>query len=333
MFDFLKKKLKKAVEGVKKKVKSPEPKEKPRTKEKAQKKEKTGATETKKKSRIQVTKERVIGRIAPKISPSDFENVFSDFETALLENNVAQEVVEKIKEDMRKEFVGSDRKRKKTIDQVLKSSLDSVMKEGIFKAPTKRPVVCMFIGVNGVGKTTSMAKFAHFLAKKNLSSVFAASDTFRAASIEQLEKHGNNLGIKVIKHDYGADAAAVAFDSIEYAKKHGIDFVLIDTAGRMHSNRNLMDELKKIKRVAKPDFVFFVGDSLTGNDAINQAKTFEEEIGFDGIILAKSDVDQKGGAIISVSYVTGKPVYFLGMGQGYSDLKPFSKKEILKKII
>jgi fused signal recognition particle receptor len=101
----------------------------------------------------------------------------------------------------------------------------------------------------------------------------------------------------------------------------------------MHSNRNLMDELKKIKRVAKPDFVFFVGDSLTGNDAINQAKTFEEEIGFDGIILAKSDVDQKGGAIISVSYVTGKPVYFLGMGQGYSDLKPFSKKEILKKII
>ncbi len=316
MLGFLKKKLKEAVSGVKKKIIV----------------EREGKTEERKKQLGKLRK-KIKEKIIKKISEREFEDIFFPFEMALLENNVALEVVEKIKQDLKKEFVGKEGRLKKTLEKVLLESLDSLLLEGKFNLPKKSPFVVMFVGVNGVGKTTSMAKFAYFLKKKGKTCVFSASDTFRAASIEQLEKHAKKLGLKVIKHDYGADAAAVAFDAIKYAEKHNIGFVLVDTAGRMHSNRNLMDELKKIKRVAKPDFTFFVGDSLTGNDAVNQAKTFEEEIGFDGIILTKADVDQKGGAIISVSYVTKKPIYFLGMGQEYGDLKQFRKKEILKKII
>ncbi len=341
MLGFLKKKLKNAVEEVKKKVGSETPEEvKPKISKKAPKISKKPVS--KKQVRKEVIeeetqklgfRERVKQRFIKKISASEFEEIFFEFEMALLENNVAQEVVEKLKLDMKKEFVGEETKKRRTLEKVILDSFDEILIEGKFKIPTKKPFVCMFIGVNGVGKTKSMAKLAYYLQKKKKKFVFAASDTFRAASIEQLEKHGNKLKIKVIKHSYGADAAAVSFDAINYAKKHNLNFVLIDTAGRMHSNKNLMDELKKIKRVSNPDFVFFVADSLTGNDAVNQAKTFNEEIGFDGIILTKSDVDQKGGAIISVSYVTGKPIYFLGMGQNYKDLKPFKKQEILNKII
>lgn len=172
-----------------------------------------------------------------------------------------------------------------------------------------------------------------WLQKNGYSTVIAASDTFRAASIEQLEKHAERLGVKVIKHKYGADPAAVAFDAIEYAKAHKIDCVLIDSAGRQHSNTNLMDELKKLKRVAKPTFTIFVADALTGNDAVEQAREFSEKIGYDFSILAKADVDQKGGAILSVSYISKKPIAFLGVGQDYADLEPFNKEKILEKLI
>ena len=160
----------------------------------------------------------------------------------------------------------------------------------------------------------------------------AAGDTFRAAAIQQLEEHAQNLNIKIIKHDYGSDAAAVAFDAIAYAKAHDLDTVLIDTAGRMHSNTNLMDEMKKIVRVAKPDMVLFVGESITGNDCIEQAKQFNEIIGITGIVLTKADVDEKGGAALSIAHVTGKPIIFLGMGQRYEDLKPFSKDMIMNNL-
>ena len=194
------------------------------------------------------------------------------------------------------------------------------------------PTKILFLGVNGVGKTTSLAKMCYWLQSKGYSVVISASDTFRAASIEQLEIHANKLGVKVIKHEYGADPAAVAYDAIEYAKAHKIDVVLIDSAGRQHSNTNLMDELAKIKRVAKPDFTIFVADALTGNDAVEQAKEFGK-IGFDAIILGKADVDQKGGAILSVSYVSGKPILFLGVGQDYKDLEPFDKEKLLDKLL
>ena len=189
----------------------------------------------------------------------------------------------------------------------------------------KKSLYIAFFGINGSGKTTSIAKLANMLMSKNISCVMAASDTFRAASIEQLQVHADKIGIKLIKHDYGADPAAVAFDAIKHAMAKDIDVVLIDTAGRMHSNKNLIDEMKKIARVAKPDIKIFVGESITGNDCVEQAKTFNEAVGIDGIILAKADIDEKGGAAISVSYVTKKPIIPWN-GQEYKDLGYSTRK-------
>ncbi|MBL7056474.1 signal recognition particle-docking protein FtsY, partial [Candidatus Woesearchaeota archaeon] len=182
----------------------------------------------------------------------------------------------------------------------------------------------------GSGKTTSIAKVANMLKNNKFSCVLAASDTFRAASIEQLEYHGKQLGIKVIKHDYQSDPAAVAFDAIKHAKAKEIDVVLIDTAGRLHSNSNLIEEMKKIIRISKPDLKIFVGESITGNDCIEQAKAFNDAVGIDGIILTKADVDEKGGAAISVSYVTKSPIMYFGVGQEYIDLKEFDSNMVVE---
>jgi fused signal recognition particle receptor len=183
--------------------------------------------------------------------------------------------------------------------------------------------------VNGSGKTTTIAKMVKLFQDNNMKCVIAASDTFRAAAIQQLEEHANRLKVKLIKHDYGADPAAVAYDAIEHAKAKDLDVVFIDTAGRLHSNTNLMDEMKKIIRVAKPDMKIFIGESITGNDCVEQAKQFNEAVGIDAIILSKADVDEKGGAAISVSYVTGKPIIYIGTGQEYNDLEKFDKKLVL----
>lgn len=276
-----------------------------------------------------------------KISEEDIDSGIEELELLLLENNVAAEVIERIKTKLKEDLAENYASRKnftEFIKDSLKKSISEVLiEEDIdeFKKKLKsseKPIVFLVLGINGVGKTTSLAKFAKWLQKNDMTSVIAAADTFRAASLEQLEKHADNLGVKLIKHQYGADAAAVAFDAIQYAKSKGIDCVLIDTAGRSHTNANLMDELKKIIRVSKPNYRIFVGDSMTGNDAVEQARTFGEAAGIDFSILAKADCDQKGGAILSVAYVTGKPIMFLGTGEGYEDLIPFSKTEILKKL-
>jgi fused signal recognition particle receptor len=198
------------------------------------------------------------------------------------------------------------------------------------KNKKEKPYIIAFFGINGSGKTTSIAKIANMLKENRISCVLAASDTFRAASIEQLQQHADKVGVKMIKHSYGADPAAVAFDAIKHAKAKNIDVVLIDTAGRMHSNQNLLDEMRKIIRVAKPDLKIFVGESITGNDCVEQAKTFNEAVGIDGIILAKADVDEKGGAAVSVSYITKKPIMYLGVGQKYSDLQEFDSGIVVK---
>jgi fused signal recognition particle receptor len=273
------------------------------------------------------------------ISEQKFDELFWDLELALLENNVAVEVIEKIKDDLKKTLVNEKLARGKIEDiimKTLKSSIEDLFKvekiDLIHNIKKKKPYVVVFVGVNGSGKTTNLVKFADLCMKNHLKPVLAACDTFRAAAIQQIEEHANKLGIKLIKHDYGSDAAAVAFDAIEHAKAKNLDVVLIDTAGRNHSNVNLMDELKKVIRVAKPDFIVFVGDSLTGNDAVEQAKTFNDSVGIDGIILTKTDVDDKGGAFISVSYVTKKPIIYVGTGQEYSDLKEFDSDIILKNL-
>ncbi len=162
--------------------------------------------------------------------------------------------------------------------------------------------------------------------------MLAAADTFRAASIEQLEEHGGRLGVKVIKHDYKADPAAVVFDAIAHAKARRIDCVLIDTAGRQHSNQDLMMEMKKIARVAKADLKLFVGEAITGNDCVEQVREFNKAVEIDGIVLSKLDIDEKGGAALSVSYVSGKPILFVGVGQRYDDLERFSKEKIMKNL-
>jgi fused signal recognition particle receptor len=258
---------------------------------------------------------------------------------ALLENNVAFEVIEKIKEDLSKSLVDKPLPRtqvEEVIIETLKKSIKEILEvkniNFLEKVRSKKPFVICFVGINGSGKTTTISKVARLLQKNNLSCVMAASDTFRAAAIDQLQHHADKLKIKLIKQDYGADPAAVAFDAIRHAETKNIDVVLVDTAGRMHSNSNLIDEMKKIIRVAKPDLKIFVGESITGNDCIEQAKEFNDAVNIDGIVLSKADVDEKGGAALSVSYVTKKPIIFIGTGQEYDDLREFSSSIILENL-
>ncbi|MDD5253814.1 MAG: signal recognition particle-docking protein FtsY [Candidatus Nanoarchaeia archaeon] len=274
-----------------------------------------------------------------KIDEEKFDELFYELELALLESNVALEVIEKIKEDLKKDLVDSPLKKGKieeTILESLKSSIEGLFEDNKFdlikKVKEKKPFVIVFVGVNGSGKTTTIAKIAKKLQDNNLSCILVAADTFRAAAIQQLEEHGNKLGIKVIKQEYGADPAAVCYDGIKHAESKKIDVVLIDTAGRLHSNKNLIDEMKKIIRISKPDLKIFVGESITGNDCIEQVRDFNEAIGIDAIILSKLDVDEKGGAAISVSYITGKPIIYYGTGQNYDNLKEFNKEELMKSI-
>ncbi len=274
-----------------------------------------------------------------KISAEKFDELFWELELSLLENNVSVEVIEKIKEDLKKELVDKplprnvEAKIEETLQQTLQEILSFEKIDLIKKAKEKKgPLVIAFFGINGTGKTTSIAKLAHYFQQYKLSVVLAACDTFRAAAIQQLEEHAVKLGVKVIKHDYGADAAAVAFDAIKYAEKNKIQVVLLDTAGRLHSNTNLMQELEKIIRVAKPDLKIFVGESITGNDCIEQARRFNDVVEMDGAILTKADVDDKGGAPLSISYTIKKPILFLGVGQRYEDLEEFDAAVILKRL-
>ncbi|MCX6748931.1 MAG: signal recognition particle-docking protein FtsY [Candidatus Pacearchaeota archaeon] len=276
-----------------------------------------------------------------KLDETYFEEIFSELELILLENNVAYEVVEKIKKDLKQELLGLEIKKSEVQDkikQALRISIESLFEkpfnilEKIKEISKEKPAVIVFFGINGSGKTTTIAKLASLLQKNKISSVLAAGDTFRAASIEQLEEHASRLGVKLIKSQYNSDPASVAFDAINHAKSHKIQAVLIDTAGRMHTKASLLKEMEKIIRVSKPDLKIFVIESITGNDAIEQAKIFNEAIGIDGIILTKADVDEKAGTTLSVSYVTGKPILFLGTGQNYSDLEPFDKTRFLEKL-
>lgn len=283
---------------------------------------------------------RLVKRLATsKITQEQFEEIFMELELTLLENNVALEAVDKIREHLSRQLVGKEVKKADApafVLAALKGSILSLFIEPPSLLNTIRsasaPYVILFFGINGTGKTTSIAKLAHLLKKSGISCVLAAADTFRAASIEQLKTHASRLSVPVVASTYGADPASVAFDAIAYAKKHACKAVLVDTAGRMYTKENLLKEMEKIVRISKPNLKIFVGESITGNDAIEQARTFNETIGIDGIILTKADVDEKAGAVLSVSHVTQKPIYFLGTGQDYDDLAPFTKKTVLKNL-
>ncbi len=289
----------------------------------------------------------IIDRISKsELSEKDLEPILWDLQLQLISNDVAVDVAAKVCEELkgRLEGVAIPRFGDKTapVMEVLKESIESVMDtDGHLdflrlvaeKKAQGAPYVILFVGINGTGKTTTIAKVTKLLQDNGHSVVLASGDTYRAGAIEQLEEHARRLGVRVIKHRYGSDAAAVSFDAVQHARAQGIDAVLIDTAGRMQTNRNLMDELEKIKRVVQPDLTVMVLDSLIGNDAIDQAETFNRHIGFDAAILTKVDADAKGGSSLSISYVTGKPVIYVGVGQEYGDLERFDARWFAEKIL
>jgi fused signal recognition particle receptor len=272
--------------------------------------------------------------------------VLSEFKINLAENDVAFPVAEQICDKLEKRLNGVQVKRLEDRRKIVEKNLQEVLLEIMLtnnkinlletveeKRKKNEPFVIVFVGINGTGKTTTIAKVARFLNKKGYSVVLACSDTYRAGSIEQLEEHAKRLGIRMIKHKYGADPAAVAYDTINYAKAHGINVVLIDTAGRMQTNRNLMNELAKIKRIVNPDLTVLTVDSLTGNDAVMQAEEFHKSVGVDATILTKVDADVKGGSALSVTYVTQKPILFIGTGQRYEDLEEFNPEKFVQMIL
>ncbi len=289
--------------------------------------------------------EQVVGETEERVVlPADkLEDLLWDLEVGLLEADVALPVIEAIKASVREQLTvtGVPRGRAHAIvEEVLRAAITKVLQTGrlnfdefvVGKIKEKRPVVIMFVGVNGTGKTTTIAKLCHRLKGHGISSVMAAGDTFRAGAIEQLSLHGDRLGVKVVKHTAGSDPAAVAYDAIEHAKSRNKDVVLLDTAGRMQTNTNLMEEMAKIRRVARPDLTIFVGDSLAGNDAVEQAREFNKVVGIDGVVLTKVDADAKGGAALSVAYTIGKPLLFVGIGQEYDDQIPFQAEWMVDRL-
>jgi fused signal recognition particle receptor len=280
------------------------------------------------------------------LKPKNLQSILSDFKMTLAENDVAFPVADRIGDELEKRLTGVQVKRledrKKIVEEDLRQVLLKVMltnnkidllKRIEDKRKTSEPFVLLFVGINGTGKTTTIAKVAQYLRDKGYSVVLAGSDTYRAGSIEQLEEHARRLGMRVIKHKYGADPAAVAYDAISHANAHGINVVLIDTAGRMQTNQNLMNELAKVKRVVCPDLTVLTLDSLIGNDAVMQAEEFHKCIGVDATILTKVDADVKGGSALSVTYVTQKPILFIGVGQAYKDLELFNPEKFVNMVL
>ncbi|HEY7108880.1 MAG TPA: signal recognition particle-docking protein FtsY [Nitrososphaeraceae archaeon] len=280
------------------------------------------------------------------ISEKDIEVLSEETLFSLIESDVAHEVAIKIVDDLKSALAQSQAEKKysqelsrRVLSGLLRNLFQSNEKRDIVqeilekKKLRKGPYVIVFLGINGTGKTTSVAKISTKMRKHGLSVLLAAADTHRAGAIEQLNQHGKNLGIKVISQRYGADPSAVARDAVEHARKNYIDVVLIDTAGRIQTSKNLMEEIGKIVRVVKPDMKIFVGDSLSGNDTINQAREFFQYTDFDGTILTKSDADSKGGAAVSIVFLTKKPILFLGIGQGYNDLAEFDPEKFLNSML
>ena len=280
------------------------------------------------------------------LSDQEITKTLDEFLLVLVENDVAYSVAkqicdnlhEKLKATQFRRFTDSTEPAKAVLREVLLELLKGSGEESFYKVLNEskdehKPAIVLFVGVNGTGKTSSIAKIGHLLLQKGFSVVVAAADTYRTGSIEQIEEHARRIGIKTIKHDYGADAAAVAFDAVNYATAHGTNVVLIDTAGRMQTNKNLLEEMKKIARVAKPNMTILVVDSLTGNDAVEQGRTFSNAINIDGVLLTKLDADAKGGSAISMAAIIGKPILFATVGQDYEDLVSFEPDQMVGKII
>ena len=292
-----------------------------------------------------------LSKLIKKVSIKEFSekelNKFTEeLKVLLIKNEIAINTANEICFLLKEKLLGAERSRfgnpkpivldglKNVLLTVLTPAKDINMIDMINQAKKeRRPFIMAFFGVNGVGKTLTIAKIGHYLKSRGFSCVFAASDTYRAGSIQQLKAHGEKLKIKVIAQDYGSDAAAVAFDAVNHAIAKKVDVVLIDTAGRIETNINLMEELRKICRVTEPDLKIFVGDALTGNALISQVKLFDEKIGIDASILNKMDAAKKGGAAVSIVNITKKPILFLGTGQKYTDIIPFNAEKLVQNLL
>lgn len=283
----------------------------------------------------------LVGESGRRVRDAALEKVLAELETGLLQADVALSVVDELKVAIRDELAGKRIDREVSVEEgielALKAAVLRILSAHQFSMQPRiesaaKPFVMMFVGINGSGKTTVIAKLAHRFQQAGYSCVLAAADTFRAGAIEQIQLHADRLGAKLIRHQAGSDPAAVAYDAVDHAKARGKDLVLIDTAGRMQTNQNLMDEMKKIKRVAKPNLILFVGDALSGNDAVEQARQFDAAVGIDGIILAKIDADAKGGAALSIAYTVGKPILYLSTGQDYEDFHRFKPEWMVERL-
>jgi fused signal recognition particle receptor len=276
------------------------------------------------------------------IEEEDLEDPLWELEMALLESDVEMSVAEEILDNIRENLVGETRKFTEStgciVEEALRDALYDVISVGQFDFEQRvrdadKPVVIVFTGINGVGKTTSIAKLSRYFEERGLSSVLANGDTYRAGANEQIQEHADNLGRKLISHQQGGDPAAVIYDAVEYADANDVDVVLGDTAGRLHTDEGLMNQLEKIGRVVDPDMVLFVDEAVAGQDAVKRAREFDDAATIDGAILTKADADSQGGAAISIAHVTGKPILFLGTGQGYEDLERFDPDEMVDRLL
>jgi fused signal recognition particle receptor len=275
------------------------------------------------------------------ISEKDISEALAELEMVLLESDVALPVTDEIISHVRSSLIGKHRRIGEKVDDIvidaLRGALLDVLGQGFDLAryieEHERPVRILFTGVNGTGKTTTVAKVAYFLKQRGYSVVIGAGDTFRAGAVEQIDVHAQRVGIKIIQHQQGADPSAVLFDAVQYAQAHHVDVVLADTAGRFHNRANLMNQLDKIRRVMKPDLIVYVDEAVAGNDAVIRAHEFEKTVGADAVILTKADMDSRGGAAISIAHTIGKPLMFLGNGQGYGDIIPFSPEQVVFELL
>ncbi len=291
-------------------------------------------------STFQRAKAFATGRII--IEEEDLEDPLWDLEMALLESDVEMSVAERILETVRETMLGESRKQVETTGELVEAALHDALLDVIavgqfdFEeriAEADKPVTIVFTGVNGVGKTTTIAKLSEWLDERGYSSVMANGDTYRAGANEQIAEHASRLDRDLISHDQGGDPAAVIYDGIEYARANDIDVVLGDTAGRLHTSDDLMAQLEKIDRVVDPDMTLFVDEAVAGQDAVNRAKEFNEAAEIDGAVLTKADADSSGGAAISIAYVTGKPILFFGTGQGYDDITRFEPEALVESLL
>ena len=281
--------------------------------------------------------------VEKQISEKELDIVIENLKIDLLESEIPFDLVEKISENIKKHMIDRKFSRSDEFKEIIKNEFTKSIVEifdkvedvdliNLIKTNKDNPFKILIVGINGSGKTTTVAKIGYLLKENNISSVIVAGDTFRSGAIEQIKEHADRLNLKLIAQEYGSDPAAVARDGVEYSKTHNIDAVIIDTSGRVQTNNNLMQEVLKINNVINPDFTIFIGDSLAGNDLVSQAQEFFKFTEFNGSILTKVDADVKGGAILSILSESSKPIIYIGTGQEYKDLEKFNEERFLSEL-